>query len=417
MRMNASHTFIAAALVLALSSPSLGYSVLTHEALVDATWESHLKPLLLKRFPGSTVEQLREAHAHAYGGAIIQDLGYYPFGNKFFSDLAHYVRSGDFVEMLLAEAQDINEYSFALGALQHHAADNNGHPIATNRSVPLLFPKLRQKFGPVVTYEDGPSAHLRTEFGFDVSQVAKGNFAADAYHDFIGFKVSKSLLERAFARTYGLELKSVFPNLDLALGTYQYAVSTLIPEMTKVAWQTRKDEIVKLTPGATRDKFVYSLSRASYEKEWGKTYKGPGALAKFLSCLFRILPKIGPLKALAFKPLTPEAEQLFIASFNASLDRYRVYLGQVEAGHLDLENQNNDTGKLTRAGEYRLADRAYAKLLDKLADEKFQGVTPAMRANILAFYNDLDAPLETKKDRDEWKKTLQALTELKAFQR
>ena len=417
MRINASRAFAVAALVLALSRISLGYSVLAHEALIDAAWEANLKPLLLKRFPGASAEQLREAHAHMYGGAIIQDLGYYPFGNKFFSDLAHYVRSGDFVEVLLAEAQDLNEYAFALGTLQHYAADSTGHPIGTNRSVPLLFPKLFQKFGAVVTYEEGPSAHLRTEFAFDVAQVAKGRYAAEAYHDFIGFKVSKTVLERAFMKTYGVELKAIFPNLDLSLGTYQYAVSTLIPEMTRVAWQTRKDEIAKLTPDITREKFLYGLSRASYEKEWGKGYQKPGALAKFLSFLFRILPKIGPLKVLAFKPLTPETEQLFVASFNSSLERFRGFLAEVDAGRLDLENKNNDTGKPTRAGEYGLADEAYAKLLDKLAADKFKGVTPEMRENILAFYKDLSAPLQNKKDRKEWQKTLQALNELKALQK
>jgi zinc dependent phospholipase C len=179
---------------LACPFPSEGYSVLTHEAIIDAAWETQLRPLLLQRFPDATPDDLRKAHAYAYGGAIVQDMGYCPHGNKFFSDLTHYVRSGDFIEALLRDSQDLNEYAFALGAMAHYAADNNGHRLATNRAVPMLYPKLAKKYGNVVTYEDDPIAHVKTEFGFDVLEVAKGRYASDGYHDFIGFAVSLPLL-------------------------------------------------------------------------------------------------------------------------------------------------------------------------------------------------------------------------------
>ena len=130
-------------LVLLWPSNAYSYSVLTHEAIIDSTWDSAIKPLLLKRFPSATAEELMTAHAYAYGGCIIQDLGYYPFGSALFSDLTHYVRSGDFVLNMIRESQDLDEYAFALGALSHFAADSNGHRMATNVSVPLLYPKLR----------------------------------------------------------------------------------------------------------------------------------------------------------------------------------------------------------------------------------------------------------------------------------
>src|ERR1044071_8610426 len=189
-------------LTVIVQQTSFGYSVLTHEAIIDASWKDSIRPLLIKRFPRATEEQLREAHAYAYGGSIIQDMGYYPFGSKFFTDLVHYVRSGDFIEALLDEAQDINEYAFALGALAHYSADNSGHVIAVNRAVPILYPKLRARYGDRITYVEDPTAHLKTEFGFDVVQVARGRYASQAYHDFIGFEVSKSVLQRAFKRTY-----------------------------------------------------------------------------------------------------------------------------------------------------------------------------------------------------------------------
>ncbi|HEY2842542.1 MAG TPA: zinc dependent phospholipase C family protein, partial [Bryobacteraceae bacterium] len=159
------------------TSISSAYSVLTHEAIVDSAWDASIQKLLLKRFPAATPEDLEKAHAYVYGGCIIQDMGYYPFSSRLFSDLTHYVRSGDFVLALIRESQDINEYAFALGALAHYAADNNGHRIATNQAVPILYPELRTRFGKTVTYWDDPLSHIRTEFSFDVLQVARGRYA------------------------------------------------------------------------------------------------------------------------------------------------------------------------------------------------------------------------------------------------
>ncbi|MGC2325009.1 MAG: zinc dependent phospholipase C family protein, partial [Terriglobales bacterium] len=184
-------------LVCALSQVCSGYSVLTHEQIVDLLWADQIKPLLLQKYPGTSAEDLRVAHGYAYGGCLVQDMGYYPFGNRFFSDLAHYVRSGDFVAALLSEAADVNEYAFALGALSHYAADITGHPFV-NAAVAQEFPKLRAKYGREVSFEQNPKAHIRTEFGFDVVQVAKQRYTSDSYHDFIGFQVSKPLLERTF---------------------------------------------------------------------------------------------------------------------------------------------------------------------------------------------------------------------------
>ncbi len=366
------------------------YSVLTHEAIIDTVWDTTLKPLILKRFPGLTRDQIREAHAYAYGGAILQDMGYYPFGNHFFSDLLHYTRSGDFIVNLIRDAQDLNEYAFALGALAHHAADNSGHPIAINRAVPMVYPKLRDRYGSVVTYEEGPAEHLKTEFGFDVIEVARGTYASESYHDFIGFKVAKPLLERAFEDTYSFPLKQTFPNIDLAVGTYRFSVSQVIPEMTKTAWTAKKKDIQQLQAGMTKRKFVYRYSHADFHRE-GHQHEEPGLGARFLACLFRIVPKIGPFKALSFKVPPLEAEKLFIESFNQTMTRYRVLLNEVGEDRLQLRNENFDTGRPTRIGDYRMADSTYAKLLEKVAGAP-EKTSPELRANILAFYGKSEGP-------------------------
>jgi hypothetical protein len=367
--------------------PLPAYSVLAHEAIVDACWKDGIRPLLAKRFPNATEDELREAHAYAYGGSIIQDMGYYPLGSKFFSDLTHYVRSGDFVSALIHDAQDLNEYAFALGSAAHYAADNVGHPQTINRTVPMMYPKLRARFGDSVTYEDDPAAHLKTEFAFDVVQVATGQYATQAYHDFIGFRVSKELLGRAFEETYSLRLDQVFKDIDRALGTYRFSVSSLIPEMTKTAWASKQKDIEKLQAGMTRQRFVYRFTRANFHKEWDRTYDRPGAGARFLAFIIRILPKVGPLKALAFKVPTPEAEKLFLTSFGDITKRYQALLAEAGGNRLRFPNENFDVGKPTIRGTYRKADEAYLKLLEELHRTRNQ-VPPELRADLLRFYGD-----------------------------
>ncbi len=401
--------------LLAAAPPSVSYSVLSHEEVVDLVWAESIRPWLMQRFPNASRDDLRRAHAFAYGGCLIQDMGYYPFGNKRFSDLTHYVRSGAFVEALFAEASDLNELSFALGALAHYASDITGHPYI-NRAVAIRFPKLRKKFGDSVTYEDDPKAHIRTEFGFDVTQVAKNRFASDRYHDFIGFEVATPLLERAFKRTYGIPLTDLIHNEDLAIGTYRRGISKVIPEMTKVALLIKPADLVQEKRNRNQKRVLYHVSRAYYEREWGSQYRRPGFGARFLAFLFHLIPKFGPFRAVDFVLPNPQTEDMYLKSMDQTLVNYRRLLDEVKAGNLQLHDRDFDTGGTTRAGEYKLTDDTYAALLDGLARRNFANVTPDLRANILAFYSDPNAPIATKKDHKKWQQTLRELQELKAVQ-
>ena len=401
-------------LVMLLCSGGLSaYSVLTHEEIADLLWADQIRPLLLKRFPGLTDDQIKEAHAYAYGGAVIQDLGYYPFGSREFSDLVHCVRSGDFVRELILESRDVNEYAFALGALSHYAADVAGHP-AVNQAVAIEYPKLRAKYGKSVRYAQDKTAHLKTEFGFDTVQVAKNRYASQQYHDFIGFEVSKPLLERVFPVVYGVELKDVLTHEDLAVGSYRFAISRLIPQMTRVALQTHKKELMRETPNFAKQKFLYRLSRSGYEKEWGKDYVKPGVGTRILSSLLRYMPKVGPFKGLAFNTPTARTEDLYIKSINTTVDQYRAFLRQVPTKKFALPNLDLDSGRATKATEYSLSDDSYAKLLGRLSGGKFDLTTPELRDNILAFYSDPAAPINTKKKRRAWQNVLTELDQLKS---
>jgi hypothetical protein len=403
---------IAALLVVVCFSESLAYSVLTHEALIDAAWKDSIEPVLVRRFPSATPQELLQAHAYAYGGAIIQDLGYYPFGNQFFTDLTHYVRTGDFVLALLEESRDLNEYAFALGALCHYAADTSGHQLATNRAVAIMYPKLAKKYGAIVTYDEKPSAHLKVEFGFDVDQVAEGNYAPTTYHDFIGFEVSKSLLERAFKKTYSLDMSTVFGRVNLTLASYRHAVSKVIPRTTKVAWHLKKKELKQSQQTPVKAKYIYNISNSDYRKEWGDTYQKPGFFARLKALIVRVLPKVGPLSGLAFLPPPHDVEQLYMNSFNITLDRYRAMLLAQQEGRLQLPNDNLDTGGATVPASYKLADDTYARLLEKTSG---QAISDDLRRELLCYYADLEKPFATKRNPKAWRELVRELNTLKSM--
>jgi hypothetical protein len=312
---------------------------------------------------------------------------------------------------LIDESGDLNDYAFALGALSHYAADDSGHRLATNRAVAIMYPKLAKKYGPAVPYEEKPSAHLKVEYGFDVDQVAKGNYAPQAYHDFIGFEVSKPVLERAFARTYSFELSDTFFLVDLAIGSYRHAVSNVIPSTTKVAWHMKKDEIQHSNPSETKTKFIYNISNSGYRKEWGKVYETPGFWARFKAGFLRLAPRVGPYSALRFHPPTPATEKLYMSSFNDTLDRYRGLLLATKEDRLRLPNDNLDTGALTGAAAYRLTDDAYAKLLRKTDGKP---VSDNLRQDVLSYYSDLDKPFATKQNPKAWRDVLKELDTLKS---
>ena len=406
--------FFVAAIYFACSNlNSYAYSVLTHEAIVDASWQKSMLPLLKLKYPGTTDSALAEAHGYAYGGAIAPDMGYFPFGSKFFTNLVHYVRSGDFVNALLQEAQDVNEYAFALGFLCHYMADIHGHFIGINRCVPIVYPKIKKKFGNIVTYEDNKISHRRMEFAFDVLQVANGNYATRAYHDFIGFHVSRPLLERAFLKTYGLNINKTFGNLSLSIETFRWSVKNLFPALTRAAWVIKKKQILKLQPTATSRSFRYKMNKANYYQEFGEKHHKPGVIATTFGWLIGVLPKLGPLRALKLKEPGANAEKLFIQSFDTSLLKAAIAFKNLHSGNYHLANIDFDTGNKTARGEYKMADKNYGKLLLTLKDNKFENLTADLKQNIISFYSVQEPVLISKEKPKELRKIFSALEELK----
>jgi hypothetical protein len=361
------------------------YSVLTHQALIDVNWDKVLLPLLKEKFPGSSNEALKEAHAYVYGGAVVSDMGYYPFGSKLFTNLIHYVRSGDFVKAVLNDAHNLNEYAFALGVLCHYFADVYGHRIGINVSVPEIYPKLKQKFGDTVTFDENHVSHLRTEFSFDILQTARGNYASTAYHDFIGFKVADTLLLKAFAETYGLDANELFGNFSKAVGRFRFTVMHLFPFFTKAAWAAKKDDIQKIHATATSRNFIYRMHKKNNRYKFGKNER-PGFFARVFALVIYVIPKVGPLKALKFKDPGPVAEKNFIASFDTVSMHYAGNVIGLHKHSVQLNNVDFDTGIRTSIGEYSLADKTYGDLLLQLKMKNFETVTPALKKNIISFY-------------------------------
>ena len=387
-------------------------------AIIDASWDKSIVPLLKDKYPNATAEELRVAHSYAYGGSLMPDMGYFPFGSEYFTNLVHYVRSGDFMQNLVDQSQNINEYAFALGAISHYLTDKYGHSLATNIAEPIVYPKVAKEFGHVVTYEQYPVFHSRMEFGFDVLQMARGNYASEQYHDFIGFNVAKPVLERAFMVTYGQDINDVFQGrLDLSISTFRWSVSNLLPSLTRTAWALKKNDIKKLNPGITGRKFHYKLKRKEYYQQYGKERDKPKFGNRITAFIIRILPKIGPLKALRFSPPGPVAEKLFIKGFDTTLVVYaQVLSGLRNDTRPELPDIDFDTGMPTREGEYGLADQTYSQLLLELQDKKFNDLTPPLQNSILSFYGKPDTTsmvTEQKKYKVDWKKTYLALQQLR----
>ena len=364
------------------------YSQFTHLALVDLLWSESIRPLLLHRYPGTKEDALARAHAYAYGGSLIQDVGYYPFGKTFFSDLGHHVRSGDFVVSLLRNAHDVNELAFAIGALSHYVGDSIGHSEAVNPATAETFPELRREFGRVVTFENAPTAHVRTEFGFDVAQVTWQRYAPEAYRRRTGFLVASPLLFRAFRETYGIPAGGVLGPAQSALASYRWSVRGLLPAFLHAEIVLLRRKLPPENRDAAQAEFLAAVSKAEYARSGGGTNEPLGAGAHILALVVRILPKFGKLKILAVKPPTAATEALFEQSLNHAIGRYRELLSQLSQAperDFELANLNLDTGAAVRPNLSASVDATYAELVSRLV-RAGEPVPEVLRRHVLSYY-------------------------------
>lgn len=410
--------FLLALLQVCSSYLASAYSVLTHQAIIDLAWDDSIRPLLLSRYPSATEEQLRVAHAYAYGGCAIQDMGYYPFGKTFFSDLTHYVRSGDFVAALFRNARDVNELAFAAGALSHYVGDTFGHSIAVNPSTALAFPNLGQRYGSVVTYEDSPHGHVRTEFGFDIEQVSKRRFAPHAYLQHIGLMAPRRLLEKAFFETYGLSLHDMLGNERPAIRGYRSAVRSFIPFFARGEVVLHRHQFLPDLPNSDIDQYIQESSRAEFRKQWENAYRKPGFRGHLAAGIIFLVPKIGPAALLGIKIPSHDTQQLYAHSINETLSHYRKRLKEAESAPLDgfgLVDRDLDTGAKVRPGSYARTDRTYAKLLHQVVSRPQMKIPRGLREDVLAYYADPNAPITTKRDAKAWARVQEELIKFKTM--
>jgi hypothetical protein len=365
------------------------YSVLTHEEIIDLAWNSSIRPLLLAKFPGATEAQLLEAHAYAYGGSAVQDMGYYPFGKVFFSNLTHYVRAGDFVVWLLDNAKTIDEYAFAIGALSHYLGDSIGHSHAVNPATAIEFPKLERKYGKSVTYDESPHGHIRTEFAFDIEELRNQDFAPPSYLRFIGFKIPRKFLEQAFRSIYGFDVHELFGRSHPALRSYRTFVRSFIPAFAAAEVVLHRNQFPPPPDDEAYRTFATRVARTNYERKWKHLYYSPGIKAHLLAILVFLVPKIGPVSDLAIKIPTPETEEWYLQSVNLTVDEFRKKLSELAADPdpaLTLANVDLDTGYAVRRGDYPLADQAYDQLIARLTSRRRPSIPESLRKDILAHY-------------------------------
>lgn len=393
---------IAILITIALSNTSAsGYSVLTHEELIDLAWNDSIRPLLLQKFPNATEAQLRVAHSFAYGGSAMQDMGYYPFGKKFFSNLTHYVRSGDFVAWMLRNATTLNEYAFAMGALSHYVGDSIGHSEAINPSTAIEFPKLKKKYGDKVTYGESPHGHIRTEFAFDVGEMKNTEFAPPAYLQRIGFRVPRQFLERAFKTIYGFELEAVLGEPRPALKSYRSSVRSFIPAFAEAEIVLHGHQFPPNPDNETYHIFLERVKRTNYDRHWKHAFKGPGIKAHLLAVLVFIVPKIGGAADLAIKIPDAQTQELYLKSVNHTVDVFHNYLQKAldpSDAPFELANLDLDTGRRDGPGDYGLADQAYADLLARLTAKPDRAIPPELKRHILNYYANGDGSVEHSQD-------------------
>ncbi|MDE3202313.1 MAG: zinc dependent phospholipase C family protein [Acidobacteriota bacterium] len=427
-------------LLLLVASPWLpqarAYSLLTHEQLVNLVWKDSVVPFLLSRYPNLTAAQIDEARAYAYGGCVIQDIGYYPFGDRNFSNLTHYVRSGDFVLNLFRNAHDANELAFAIGALSHYVGDSVGHSMATNRAVPVEFPHLEEKFGSVVNYAEGPHQHVQTEFAFDIYEIAHHRMAPVHFYRHVGLKVPLKQLALAYYQTYGLTVNFARKRSIINVRAYRFAVHGFIPRIAyaiTLLHRRHEPEEPQTKDLATLDKQIAELAT---ENNWAHYRRHAGIGTYMLAGFLWILPKVGPLKLVAVKGPTTATEgdylhsveistrvlQRTLAGFTpnsaSAMARANRVLAQLAPSNVatnrnmlllsrdrlhPLPNRDLDTGRVVQPGGYPLTDATYAGLLHSIVAEPKQSIPPGIKRDIEAYYSNPDAPITTKKDEGAWK--------------
>jgi hypothetical protein len=395
------------ALLLLATPQAIPYSVQSHEALIDLAWKQSIRPLLLKRYPNLTDAQIQEAHAYAYGGCAIQDFGYYPFGKRFFSDLTHYVRAGDFVLALMRDAKTPDELAFAIGALSHYIGDITGHSLAINRAVPVEFPKLRKKYGDSINFAENPHAHVQTEFAFDINQLTKRRFAPSGYLNYVGLGFSNRLLRQAFFEVYGLNLSDVVGSRDNAVRTYRSAVRRFIPNIARAETLLHKKSFPPDVPSPDLNDLAKDLIQASADNDWERFRKSPGFTSHLYAGFIFILPKVGSLKMLAIRGPNQQTEDLYIKSFNRSIHTIRFALEHIDTLNVYMANRDLDTGDVIRPGGYLLCDKTYARLLSELTKHPEHPIPAQLKHDISDYYADPHAPISTKNDPQQWE-TVQA---------
>ena len=386
---------LAATLLLAANSGA--YSVLTHEELIDLAWKDSIRPLLLAKFPNATEAQLRTAHSFAYGGSAMQDMGYYPFGKVFFSNLTHYVRTGDFIEWMLHNASTLNEYAFAMGALSHYVGDSIGHSEAINPATAIEFPKLEQKYGHKVTYGESPHGHIRTEFAFDVEEMKNTAFAPPAYLRYIGFRVPRKFLERAFLAIYGLQLHEVLGETRPALRSYRTSVRSFIPAFAEAEVVLHGRQFPPHPDDQAYRIFSERVARTNYDRRWKHTYNGPGFKAHLLAILVFLVPKVGAASDLAIKIPDAQTQEFYLQSVNHAVDVFREDLRKT-VGDSDpsfmLANVDLDTGHRDQFGDYHLADDAHGQLLERLTATPNRPIPSELKVHLLNYYATADGSIQ-----------------------
>ncbi len=433
-------------LLLACARPLAAYSLLTHEQLIDLTWQDSIVPLLLSRYPNLTSADLEHARAYAYGGCVIQDIGYYPFGNGSFSNLTHYVRSGDFVVSLFRNAENADELAFAVGALSHYIGDSIGHSEATNLAVPIEFPALARKYGRVVSYAEGRHQHVRTEFAFDIDQIAHHRLAPLHYLRHVGLRVPVRQLALAYYQTYGINEDFGKTGRRINVRAYRFAVHALIPRVAYALTLLHRSHEPPETPSPDLDTIQQEVAAVASRDNWDHWRRKAGIGTYMLAGILFVIPKVGPLSLAAIKGPTSATEADYLHSvvqstavLRRALARFTppasnrptaqapasesrtaqqaqssglppgsgsaaltTFFSQFRDPHHPLPNRDLDTGSVVKLGGYPLTDLTFAALLHRLTHQPSHPIPPGIKSDVQAYFANPPADVVSHQPPELW---------------
>jgi len=257
-------------------------------------------------------------------GCLGPDMGMFPGGESLFSDLAHYVRSGELARAMIRCATSDTSRAFAWGWATHVLADALIHPF-----INVAAGDVRGR--ETLTYADDPGLHLVVEIGADGRYFERWKQLAPPKLTPIPADVAQHVAS-AFDAVYGkiITLRQVSNSLKAWSRWHRVAI-----DVSEAA-------SAKLYGGRGGELGLRGLARLLVKSSTGLCFRR--------SRLYALTHPLRP---------SPRAESFIETAITEFSERFREHERDTLAS---LPNYNLDTGEVEDVVSYPLAVSTLAKL-------------------------------------------------------